>query len=106
MIRVLVVLGTRPEAVKLCPLVLQLRRQPEDFRVSVCVTAQHRAMLDQVLAAFDVIPDHDLDVMQPNQTLAQTTARIRLVTTVILFPCVEMDDAFLQRSGFIPRGTR
>jgi UDP-N-acetylglucosamine 2-epimerase (non-hydrolysing) len=76
MIRVLVVLGTRPEAVKLCPLVLQLRRQPEDFQVSVCVTAQHRAMLDQVLSAFDVIPDHDLNVMQPDQTLAQTTARI------------------------------
>ena len=73
--RILVVFGTRPEATKLCPVLLELRRSPQ-FDVRVCVTAQHRAMLDQVLAAFAVTPDHDLDLMQPGQTLAQLTARI------------------------------
>src|SRR5258708_3904810 len=76
MIRVLVVFGTRPEAVKLCPVVLHMRRRPKDFDVRVCVTGQHRSMLDQVLAAFELVPDLDLDLMQPGQTLSQTTARI------------------------------
>ena len=74
--RVLFVFGTRPEAIKLCPVVLHLRTRPAEFQVRVCVTAQHRGMLDQVLAAFGVSPDRDLDVMQPAQRLAQTTARI------------------------------
>jgi UDP-N-acetylglucosamine 2-epimerase (non-hydrolysing) len=73
--KILFVFGTRPEAIKLCPVLLNLR-QSQQFRVRVCVTAQHRAMLDQVLAAFDVTPDYDLDLMQPGQTLAQITARI------------------------------
>ena len=73
--KILVVFGTRPEAIKLCPVLLNLR-QSGQFDVRVCVTAQHRAMLDQVLAAFDVTPDYDLDLMQPGQTLAQLTARI------------------------------
>ena len=73
--KILVVFGTRPEAIKLCPVLLNLR-QSGQFHVRVCVTAQHRAMLDQVLAAFDVTPDYDLDLMQPGQTLAQLTARI------------------------------
>jgi UDP-N-acetylglucosamine 2-epimerase (non-hydrolysing) len=73
--RVLFVFGTRPEAIKLCPVVRHLRRRPE-FAVQVCVTAQHRRMLDQVLAAFEVTPDFDLDAMRPNQTLAQSTSRI------------------------------
>jgi UDP-N-acetylglucosamine 2-epimerase (non-hydrolysing) len=72
---ILFVFGTRPEAIKLCPVLLNLR-QSQQFHVRVCVTAQHRAMLDQVLAAFDVTPDYDLDLMQPGQTLAQITARI------------------------------
>lgn len=67
--------GTRPEAIKLCPVVNHLRRRPE-FEVKVCVTAQHRALLDQVLAAFEVTPDYDLNLMLPNQTLAQSTSRI------------------------------
>ena len=74
--RVLFIFGTRPEAIKLCPLALRLRAQPDAFTVGVCVTAQHRGMLDQVLAAFSVAPDYDLDVMQPGQTLAALTARI------------------------------
>src|SRR5271165_377621 len=73
--KILVVFGTRPEAIKLCPVLLNLR-QSARFQVRVCVTAQHRSMLDQVLAAFGVAPDYDLDLMQPGQTLAQLTARI------------------------------
>ena len=73
--KILFVFGTRPEAIKLCPVLLNLR-QSGQFDVRVCVTAQHRAMLDQVLAAFGVTPDYDLDLMQPGQTLAQITARI------------------------------
>src|SRR5437764_14629450 len=75
MIRVLLVFGTRPEAIKLCPLYRHLAAS-DGFEVRVCVTAQHRAMLDQVLETFRVKPDHDLDLMQPSQTLAQSTARI------------------------------
>jgi len=71
----LFIFGTRPEAIKLCPVVNHLRSRPE-FDVRVCVTAQHRALLDQVLAAFEVVPDYDLDSMLPNQTLSQSTSRI------------------------------
>jgi UDP-N-acetylglucosamine 2-epimerase (non-hydrolysing) len=74
--KILFVFGTRPEAIKLCPVLTHLRRTMPEFDVKVCVTAQHRFMLDQVLAAFGVTPDHDLDVMQPAQTLGQSTARI------------------------------
>jgi UDP-N-acetylglucosamine 2-epimerase (non-hydrolysing) len=73
--RVLFVFGTRPEAVKLCPLIRELRACSE-FTARICVTAQHRLMLDQVLEAFGVIPDHDLDIMRPRQTLSGLTARI------------------------------
>lgn len=76
MIRVLFVFGTRPEAIKLCPLVRRLAGQPERFDARVCVTAQHRSMLDQVLEAFEVRPHHDLNLMLPDQSLAQLTARV------------------------------
>jgi UDP-N-acetylglucosamine 2-epimerase (non-hydrolysing) len=69
-----VIFGTRPEAIKLCPLVLEMRRRA-DIDVRVCVTGQHRQMLDQVLEVFGVTPDVDLDLMRPNQTLAGLTAR-------------------------------
>jgi UDP-N-acetylglucosamine 2-epimerase (non-hydrolysing) len=72
--RVSFVFGTRPEAIKLCPLVLAMREHPH-FEPHVCVTGQHREMLDQVLDVFEVKPDVDLDLMQPNQTLAGLTAR-------------------------------
>jgi UDP-N-acetylglucosamine 2-epimerase (non-hydrolysing) len=75
MIRVLLVFGTRPEAIKLCPLYRYLAAS-HGFEARVCVTAQHRAMLDQVLETFRVTPDHDLDLMLPSQSLAQSTARI------------------------------
>lgn len=74
--KILVVFGTRPEAIKLCPLVQELRSRPEEFSTSVAVTAQHRSMLDTVLNAFDVTPDHDLNVMRPNQTLSGLTSRV------------------------------
>ena len=73
--RVLFICGTRPEAIKLCP-VVRCVRQRGRLEVRVCVTAQHRGMLDQVLDCFDIRPDCDLDLMQPGQTLAETTARV------------------------------
>ncbi len=74
-IRVLSVFGTRPEAIKMCPLVLELQRRPE-FESMVCVTAQHREMLDSVLREFKVVPDYDLDIMEKGQTLASITAKV------------------------------
>jgi UDP-N-acetylglucosamine 2-epimerase (non-hydrolysing) len=75
-IKVLFIFGTRPEAIKLCPVIRVMEARPRDFSVRVCVTAQHREMLDQVLRAFDVTPDRDLDIMRPGQTLYQSTSRI------------------------------
>src|SRR5260370_25706018 len=72
----LLIFGTRQEAIKLCPVIRRLRAQPDRFNVRVCVTAQHREMLDQVLGAFEVRPDYDLDLMLPGQTLFQSTSRI------------------------------
>lgn len=74
--RVLFIFGTRPEAIKLSPVVLHMRGRPEEFDARVCVTAQHRQMLDQVLEAFRIRPDYDLDLMRPNQSLAQSTGRM------------------------------
>jgi UDP-N-acetylglucosamine 2-epimerase (non-hydrolysing) len=73
--RLLLVVGTRPEAIKLCPVFLELQRRSE-FAVQLCATAQHRELLDQVLDVFGVAPDWDLDLMRPGQTLAETTARV------------------------------
>jgi UDP-N-acetylglucosamine 2-epimerase (non-hydrolysing) len=72
---VMPIFGTRPEAVKMAPLVNYLKSRPEEFRCVVCVTAQHREMLDQVLQAFDIVPEYDLDIMQQGQTLTQVTTR-------------------------------
>ena len=74
--RVLFVFGTRPEAIKLAPVIARLREQPQQFTTRIAVTAQHRGLLDQVLEDFSIRPDHDLDLMQPDQTLAQSSARI------------------------------
>jgi UDP-N-acetylglucosamine 2-epimerase (non-hydrolysing) len=73
-LKISVIFGTRPEAIKLAPVILALKREP-DFECRVCVTAQHREMLDQVLEVFDIKPDADLDLMRPNQTLGQLTSR-------------------------------
>jgi UDP-N-acetylglucosamine 2-epimerase (non-hydrolysing) len=72
---ILVAMGTRPEAIKLFPVIHALKREP-NFHVTVCVTAQHREMLDQVLSIADIEPDVDLDLMRPNQSLPQITSRI------------------------------
>lgn len=73
-IKVMTVFGTRPEAIKMAPLVKELQRR-EEIESIVCVTAQHRQMLDQVLQTFDISPDYDLDIMQQGQTLADITTR-------------------------------
>lgn len=72
--KVLVIFGTRPEAIKMAPVVKALEKNPETEPV-VCVTAQHRSMLDQVLATFKITPEYDLDIMQQGQTLGQITSR-------------------------------
>lgn len=74
--KILFIFGTRPEAIKLCPLVLHMRARHLEFHPKVCVTAQHRGLLDAMLDRFGVHPDHDLNVMQPNQSLTELTARI------------------------------
>jgi UDP-N-acetylglucosamine 2-epimerase (non-hydrolysing) len=68
----LIVFGTRPEAIKMAPLVKEFKKNP-NFETKVCVTAQHREMLDQVLDFFEIVPDYDLDLMKPNQTLSTST---------------------------------
>lgn len=73
-VRVMAVFGTRPEAIKMAPVVMELSRDSR-FAVEVAVTAQHREMLDQVLEHFGIVPDYDLDIMLPGQTLTQTTVR-------------------------------
>lgn len=74
-IKVLTTFGTRPEAIKMCPLVLELEKRPDQFESIVAVTAQHRQMLDQVLEIFHVKPDYDLNIMKDRQTLIDVTTR-------------------------------
>ncbi|MDT0294030.1 non-hydrolyzing UDP-N-acetylglucosamine 2-epimerase [Mesonia ostreae] len=80
----LLVFGTRPEAIKMAPLVKELEKHTNSFETKVCVTAQHREMLDQVLEFFDITPDFDLDLMKPNQNLHQLTADIITELKVVL----------------------
>ena len=72
----MLVFGTRPEAIKMCPLVKEFQKYPEDFETIVCSTGQHREMLDQVLTIFDVKPDYDLNIMKQGQDLYDVTARV------------------------------
>ena len=72
---IMLVFGTRPEAIKMCPLVKELKARP-NLNTYVCVTGQHRQMLDQVLRIFDVKPDYDLSIMKQNQTLFDITTNI------------------------------
>ncbi|MGH9558777.1 MAG: non-hydrolyzing UDP-N-acetylglucosamine 2-epimerase, partial [Bryobacteraceae bacterium] len=74
--KILFLFGTRPEAIKLAPLALCLKHLPTLYSVQICVTAQHREMLDHALAAFGISPDFDLDLMTPGQSLFQSTSRI------------------------------
>lgn len=76
--KILLVFGTRPEAIKMAPLVKKLQEMPEEFQTIVCVTGQHREMLDQVLRLFDITPEYDLNIMKPNQDLYDITSRILL----------------------------
>ncbi len=74
--KIMLVFGTRPEAIKMCPLVKEFQKYPESFQTIVCVTGQHREMLDQVLQLFDVKPDYDLNIMKQGQDLYDVTARV------------------------------
>lgn len=74
--KILFIFGTRPEAIKLAPVILQIRDHEPDLEARICVTAQHRGLLDQVLEAFRIEPHHDLNLMTPGQTLTQSASRI------------------------------
>ena len=74
--KVMLVFGTRPEAIKMCPLVKEFQKDTKNFETIVCVTGQHREMLDQVLTIFDVKPDYDLNIMKQGQDLTDVTARV------------------------------
>ncbi len=82
--KVMLVFGTRPEAIKMSPLYHELKSLPEEFEVTVCVTAQHRHMLDQVLKIFDIIPDIDLDLMKVGQDLFDITSEVLLQMKKVL----------------------
>ena len=74
--KILLVFGTRPEAIKMCPLVKEFKKYPSDFETLVCVTGQHREMLDQVLDIFEINPDYDLNIMQQGQDLFDVTTKV------------------------------
>ncbi len=76
--KIMLVFGTRPEAIKMAPLVKEFQKYPEDFRTIVCVTGQHREMLDQVLEIFEIKPDYDLNIMKQGQDLYDVTAKVLL----------------------------
>lgn len=83
-IKNLIIFGTRPEAIKMAPLIHEFQKYPELFTTKICITAQHREMLDQVLEFFHIEPDYDLDLMRPNQNLYQLTSDILLGLKPIL----------------------
>ena len=72
----MLIFGTRPEAIKMCPLVKEFQKDTINFKTVVCVTAQHREMLDQVLKLFEITPDYDLNIMRQGQDLYDVTARV------------------------------
>ena len=83
----MLVFGTRPEAIKMCPLVKEFQRYPKNFATLVCVTGQHREMLDQVLHIFDVKPDYDLNIMKQGQDLTDVTSRVLTGMRDVLQQC-------------------
>lgn len=83
----MLVFGTRPEAIKMCPLVKEFQKHPNDFETLVCVTGQHREMLDQVLKIFEVKPDYDLNIMKQGQDLYDVTARVLTGMRDVLKEC-------------------
>ncbi|MBP3536229.1 MAG: UDP-N-acetylglucosamine 2-epimerase (non-hydrolyzing) [Muribaculaceae bacterium] len=85
--KIMIVFGTRPEAIKMAPLVKALQRHADEFETIVCVTGQHRQMLDQVLGLFEITPDYDLDIMKQGQDLYDVTSRILLGMRDVLAEC-------------------
>jgi UDP-N-acetylglucosamine 2-epimerase (non-hydrolysing) len=85
--KILLVFGTRPEAIKMAPLVKELKKYPGYFDVKVCVTAQHRQMLDQVLSLFEINPDYDLNIMSSNQDLYDITSKVLIEMKNVLNDC-------------------
>ncbi len=85
--KIMLVFGTRPEAIKMCPLVKEFQKYPQDFETIVCVTGQHRQMLDMVLSIFDVHPDYDLNIMQQGQDLYDVTSRVLTGMREVLKEC-------------------
>jgi len=85
--KILLVFGTRPEAIKMAPLVKEFQKYPNDFKTIVCVTGQHREMLDQVLRIFDIKPDYDLNIMKQGQDLYDITARVLTGMRDVLTDC-------------------
>jgi UDP-N-acetylglucosamine 2-epimerase (non-hydrolysing) len=85
--KVMLVFGTRPEAIKMAPLVKEFQKNPGDFETIVCVTGQHREMLDQVLGIFDIKPDFDLNIMKQGQDLYDITARVLTGMRDVLLEC-------------------
>ena len=83
----MLVFGTRPEAIKMCPLVKEFQKRPDEFETIVCVTGQHREMLDQVLKIFEVTPDYDLNIMKQGQDLTDVTARVLTGLRDVLKEC-------------------
>lgn len=82
--KLLFIFGTRPEAIKMAPIIMACRKYPEQLRVKVCLTGQHREMLDQVMRFFEIDGDYDLELMQPNQTLYDITARCLTLLQAVL----------------------
>src|SRR3982751_2275557 len=74
--KILIVFGTRPEAIKMAPVIKEFEKYPDEFKIKICITAQHRQMLDQVLEFFDIRPHYDLNIMKQNQDLYSLTADI------------------------------
>src|SRR5690606_26581446 len=83
-IKNLIIFGTGPEAIKMAPLVKEFQKYNQEFETKVCITAQHREMLDQVLEFFEIKPDYDLNLMKPNQNLYTLTSEIILGLKEIL----------------------
>jgi UDP-N-acetylglucosamine 2-epimerase (non-hydrolysing) len=94
--KILLCFGTRPEAIKMAPVIDELKKQKLDFKV--CVTAQHREMLDQVLDFFEIVPDYDLDLMQPNQSLNELSANI-LLSMDAVFDAAGLRQASLRQAS-------
>ena len=87
--KIMLVFGTRPEAIKMAPLVKEFQKHPDKFETIVCVTAQHREMLDQVLELFEITPEYDLNIMKQGQDLYDITSKVIL----------GMRDVFNEKSG-------